>query len=288
MGAEALKNETTQRGLFSNAVVWGVFVTALSLLFCASVLAMQTPLACYVIAPCPADFKGFLTTLPQRGDLLLPLMVVVVLMWIAIAIFRQSRSFLLQREELTAMQSEFSKLREVLDYHSTAAINQSRAAVEQAKLMKAEHEMHANSKANEVIGELIELFISKFSIASDRFYYDQQDAANQTFTLYNESDFTRLIDPVLKSAFLASEIESRIEVFEEICKLQPPTRIAQLPSVLQDLSFLYDFKNRIKAASINLDEAGKIRTERCRIRQLVDSCIVFGEMISDLETLERL
>ncbi len=286
-GAEAMKNETMKPNRLSSPVFWGVVATVLSLLFCSFVIGMQTPLACYVTTACPADMSSFLNTLPSNRDLLLAMMVVVLLMWIAIAIFNQSRSFIRHREELTAMHGEFGKLREVLDYLATAAVNQSRTAVEQAKVLKAEHDMRLNSKANEVIGELIELLIGKFSIASDRFYFDQPDNANQTFMLYNEGDFTRLTDPILKSAFLASEIESRIDVFEEICKLQRPARISQLPSLLSDLTFLYDYKNRIKAASINLDEAGKIRTERSRIRQLVESCIVLGEMISDLDTQER-
>ncbi len=287
MGAWTMKTDTKQHSRFANPVFWGVVATVLSLLYYAFVIAMKTPLACYVTAPCPSDMNVFLGALPRNGQLLVSMLVALSLMWIAIAIFNQSRSFMLQREELAAMNKEFTKLREVLDYHSTAAVNHSMAAVEQAKVLKAEHDIVRNSKANEVIGELIELLVSKFSIASDRFYYDQPNAPHRSFMLYNEGDIARLSDPILKSAFLSSEIESRIEVFSEICKQQRPVRITELPSFLSDTAFLHDFKNRIKAASINLDEAGKIRTERSRIRQLVESCIVLGEMLSEFQPEER-
>ncbi len=282
-----MKPETKQRSRFANPVFWGGVATVLSLLYYSFVIAMKTPLACYVTAPCPANMNVFLGALPRNGELLVAMLVALSLMWIAIAIFNQSRAFMLQREELAAANREFAKLREVLDYHSTAAVNHSMAAVEQAKVLKAEHDIVRNSKANEVIGELIALLVSKFSIASDRFYYDQPNAPHRPFMLYNESDFARLADPILKSAFLSSEIESRIEVFGEICKQQRPSGISELPPFLSDMAFLHDFKNRIKSASINLDEAGKIRTERSRIRQLVESCIVLGEMLSDFQPDER-
>ncbi len=282
-----MKPVTKQRSRLANPVFWGVVATVLSLLYYAFVISMKTPLACYITAPCPADMNVFLGALPRNGELLVSMLVALSLMWIAIAIFNQSRAFGVQREELAAMNREFTKLREVLDYQSTAAVNHSMAAVEQAKVLKAEHDIVRNSKANEVVNELIELLVSKFSVASDRFHYDQPNAHHRPFMLYNEGDFARLTDPILKSAFLSSEIESRIEVFSEICKQQRPVRISELPPFLSDMTFLHDFKNRIKAASINLDESGKIRTERSRIRQLVESCIALGEMLSDFQAEER-